>query len=55
MRGGRHSLPDIWPVILSAAVLAALTIFVGMKLDADSASVDEARYDRFLDGAPSPR
>jgi len=46
-------MPETWPVMLSAAVLVAVTTAVGLKLDADSASIQPDRYERFLEGARS--
>lgn len=36
--------------MLSAAIMIAVTTFVGLKLDADSASIQPERYARFLEG-----
>ena len=43
-------IPETWPVMLFAAVLAALTTVVALKLDADSASIQPDRYERFIEG-----
>ncbi|MGV8928583.1 MAG: hypothetical protein ACOH1E_02425 [Brevundimonas sp.] len=48
MRGRR--VPQAWPVMLCAAVLAAITLVVALRLDADSASIQPDRYARFLEG-----
>ena len=47
MRGRR--VPQAWPVMLCAAALAAVTVVVALKLDADSASIQPERYARFLE------
>lgn len=46
-------VPASWPVMLSAVVLIAVTTVVGLKLDADSASIHPDRYERSLEGTRS--
>lgn len=48
-----RGIPSTWPVIVSGAVMVVLTALVGLKLDADSASVQPERYARFLEGTRS--
>lgn len=47
----RRKVPGAWPVILSALIMIVVTTFIGLKLDADSASIQPERYARFLEGA----
>jgi len=45
-----RSVREIWPVLMAAAILSAASVWVVVKLDSDSASVRQDRYERFLNG-----
>jgi hypothetical protein len=41
---------EFWPVLVGAAVLSVASVWVVVKLDNDSASVRQDRYERFMNG-----
>jgi len=45
-----RAVRETWPVLMAAALLAVASTWVVVKLDGDTASVPQDRYERFIDG-----